>query len=111
MAFVKTDGATFKRFYLDEKAWPDGQYHDDVCFRVNGKSVDGVETDKLADTDTVEFEGGGVVSASDDDLGSFDEFFSEWLSRQDTVRNVFECSPSVLEAVKAAIVAAGGRVV
>lgn len=112
---AKTTGAEFKRFYTDADFWPeDGgdTYHDDEVFTVNGqKAQDGIDIDHLADDAMVEIEGGMVFGPKwDGDEPSLEEYFERWRDAQQTASFLVECDQSKLDAVKAAIAAAGGRV-
>lgn len=114
---VKTNGAEFKRFYGDKKYWPDGSdtYHDDIVFVVNGEEL-GEDQDpgKVADTDTITFEGGGVYNSQLYKEGAeptVDAYFRRWKKEQTTVSIVIECDISKVDAIKVAVKAAGGKVV
>ena len=77
---IKTSGAEFRRFYNDP-LWEEGCYHDDVAFKINGKSVENIDTDELMDTDIVEFEGGFVIDDKEDTL-EFEDVFKSWKKKQ-----------------------------
>lgn len=112
---TKTTGAEFKRFYNDKKFWPDDgdTYHDDAVLTVDGKvQVDGVDADTLADAAVVTIEGGFVCGpALMGEEPSLEAYFKRWLKTQTTASFLVECDASMLDAVKAAILAAGGRVI
>lgn len=113
---TKTTGAEFKRFYNDKKFWPDddgGTYHDDAVLKVDGEiQEDGIDTDTLADTAAVTIEGGFVCGPSlNGREPSLETYFKRWLKTQTTASFLVECDAKVIDAVKAAIRAAGGRVI
>lgn len=112
---TRTTGAEFKRFMTDPAYWPNDAgdtYYDEEELVVNGAPLDS-ETDieTLADDDVVTIEGGIVFSPLW--VGkepSFEAFFKQWRKKQTSVTLLIECDRAVLEAVKAAIKAAGGKV-
>jgi hypothetical protein len=120
---TKTTGAEFKRFYIDPKYWPpeasqasseDNVWHEDATILVNGEET-GPTTDLMAmpDSADVRIEGGIVLGPrwKNDDEPSFETYFKRWRKEQATKSFVVECDDSKLEAVLAAIKAAGGKVV
>lgn len=111
---VKTSGAEFKRFYDDKKYWPDGTYHDDVVFVVNGQeATDDFDPSEVKDTDQISIDGGCVsdspLYASKDDP-TMDSYFRRWKKEQSTACFVVECSIDQLDALMVLIKEAGGRV-
>lgn len=112
---VKTTGAEFKRFYEDENFWPkdDGRtWHDDEVVTVNGiEQKDGVDTTVMADDAAVRLEGGIVYGPKwDGNEPSLEAYFKRWRKLQNTSSFLVECDTAHLDAVKAAVLAAGGRV-
>lgn len=111
---IKTTGAEFKRFYNDDVYWPpaDGIWHEDEILTVNGVvQEDGVDTDAIPDEAEVKIEGGIVFGRDwDGNEPSFEAYFKRWRKKQNTASFLVECDLSILEAVKAAVKAAGGRV-
>lgn len=114
---VKVSGAEFKRFYNDQKYWPPAPadtYHDDVVFMVNGDLLpDDKDPGSVADTDVVAIEGGAVYHSpfyKDGREPSIEAYFRRWKKEQTTTSLVVECDLSKIEAIKAAIKAAGGKV-
>lgn len=112
---VKTTGAEFKQFYEDERFWPqdDGKtWHDDEVITVNGVVLsDGVDTDRMPDDALVTVEGGMVFSPQwDGNEPSLEAYFKRWRKLQTTRTVLVECDAANLDAVKAAVKAAGGRV-
>jgi len=116
---VKCTGAEFKRFYADSKYWigpeqskEDHTWHDDGLFYVNDvEQPEGIDTDQLLDTDTVKIEGGvvfgEVVGPKEPSLESY---FKRWKKEQTTTAFLVECDIAMVEAVKKAVIAAGGKV-
>jgi hypothetical protein len=113
---MKVAGAEFKAFYNDPLYWPEKSdvYYDDVVFVVNGDPLsDEKDPGQVADTDIVEFSGGVVMNSPHYKSGrepSLDQYFRRWQKEQTTVRLVVECSRGGVDAIKAAVVAAGGKV-
>lgn len=108
---AKSTGAEFKRFYQDPEFWPDGAFHEDVIFKVDGHTQeDGIDVQTLRDNSTVTIEGGIVLGVFNDNEPSVDAYFKRWKKQQTRTSFLVECEVSKLDAVKAAIKAAGGRV-
>lgn len=112
---AKANGAEFKAFYDDKAAWPgeDGDtHHDDAVLCINGlEQPDGIDIDTLKDTDTVTIISGYISSTDSRIHGrSLESHFRKWKARQSTRWMTVECDAANLEAVKAAVVAAGGKV-
>lgn len=110
---TKATGAELKAFYSDKAAWPgeDGDtWHDDELILVEGAKVEGYEN--IPDDAKVTIEGGVVFSKSWDDESapSFETHFKRWRKTQNTAFLAVECPKDKLDAVKAAIRAAGGKV-
>lgn len=113
---AKTTGAEFKRFYNDDAIWPDhdgGTYHDDEILKVNGViQENGVDTSAIPDDAVVEIEGGMVFGPKwDGNEPTFEAYFKSWRKKQSTMSFLVECDPDKFEAIKAAVKAAGGRIV
>lgn len=106
---VKTFGVEFKRFYSDQKYWPDkgDTYHDDVIYRVNGEEVDGdFDMTKVEDTASIEIEGGIVMNSpfySKDNEPSLETYFRRWKKEQTTAYFLVECDVSQVEGAKKAV--------
>lgn len=109
---IKTTGAEFWRFYNDDKFWPAGAWHDDTVMTVNGEVVDDYTRETIPDNAQVVVDGGVIFLDEDGDrYVNFDNHFRKWRKAQDTVSIVVECSTAAADAVKAAIKAAGGKVI
>lgn len=106
-----TTGAEFKRFYADPLAWPEDRYHDDTVIRVNGEVAEnGVDVHTMADDAVVLIEHGYVLDADGREVGPLPEHFANWRKTQRTTQLVVECPLEKVEAVRAAVLAAGGVV-
>jgi len=119
---TKTTGAEFKRFYTDANYWPpeanhssaqDNVWHEDATIVVNGKETGPCDDlMNIPDSAEVRLEGGIVLGSrwQNDDEPSFETYFKRWRKEQTTKSFVVECDESKLEAVMAAVKAAGGKV-
>lgn len=108
---IKTTGKDFKRFYDDPSVWLDGYYHDDTVITVDGKLDEGdIDLAEIEDAAVVVVSSGWIINADGDAVVALGVALKRWLKKQDAVSFTVECSPSELEAVKAAIKAAGGKV-
>lgn len=106
---TKTTGAEFNRFYTDQKYWNAGVWHEDVVVLVNGNTHEDLTA--VPNTADVRISGGIVLGDQwDGDEPSFENYFKRWRKAQTLKTLVVECDESNLDAVIAAIKAAGGRV-
>lgn len=110
---VRTTGAIWNLFYADKTAWPDGSYHDDTLLTINGKEDPDAELEKLPLDATVEIRCGFVMlpDGRDADLG---DHFTKWQAEQaglGVAMGSFRVSKANLQAVQAAILAAGGELI
>ncbi|WP_257757335.1 hypothetical protein [Burkholderia glumae] len=110
---IKTTGAEWKAFNLDDKYW--GEFClDDEVITVNGERVDPYDFDptKLADTDKVAIEGGWVADQAKNSTKEYSlaTFFNRWRKTQTTEYLSVEVPKEKASAVRAAIIAAGGKV-
>lgn len=110
---TKTTGAEFKRFYEDPAYWPDGVWHEDVLFTVDGEPAgDSYDMSKVPDGAQVTIEGGIVMGPPHDGKEpSVETLFKRWRKAQTIKTLVVEVDVSKLDAVVAAIKAAGGKAV
>lgn len=110
---IKTTGAEWKAFNADNVYWAEFCVEEEVV-AVNGFEVDpySFEADTLADADKVTVDGGLVSDQADgsDKEYSLDTFFRRWRKQQTTEFLSVEVPKEKAQAVKAAIVAAGGKV-
>lgn len=112
-ATVRTTGAVWNLFYADKTAWPEGAYHDDTLLAINGKEDPDGELEKLPLDATVEIRCGFVMlpDGTDADLG---EHFKKWEAEQSgkgVAIGSFRVTKDKLEAVRQAILAAGGELI
>lgn len=110
---TKTTGAEFKRFYTDDKHWPqdDGNtYHEDENVLVNGELHNG-DYESIEDSAIVTVEGGMMFGPAWDyeDSPSFETYFKRWRKLQATEFLVVEAPKEKIDAIKAAVRAAGGK--
>lgn len=112
---TKTTGAEILRFYNDSEFWPDGVWHEDEVVTVDGAEWLR-ELSAIPDGAVVAVSHGAVFSDGDSaapwgdgDGPSFETHFKHWRKKQATAVGTFECPKDKLQAVKAAIKAAGGK--
>lgn len=110
---IKTTGAEWKAFNADDAYW--GKFYmEDEAVTVNGESVDenSFYAATLADADKVEVDGGWVVDQTpgSDKEYSLATFFKKWRKQKTTEFMAVEVPKEKSAAVRAAIVAAGGKV-
>lgn len=107
---TKTTGAEFWRFYNDKDYWPEGAWHDDTLILVNGKEVDDYTRENIPDDAQLVIDGGVVYldEHGTSDTG-FESFFRKWRKAQNIVFLSVEVPKDKLDAVKAAIKAARGK--
>lgn len=109
---VKCSGAEYKRFYNDDAYWKNGASHEETEVLADGVDVTYNDVDKIADDAVVEICGGFVFDEIEGkDLGSFESFFKKWRKKQNTATLIVECDLTKVDAMKAAVKAAGGKVV
>lgn len=122
---VKCTGAEFLRFYNDKAWWfsregktaqsdDENTVWEDACVLVNGEQIAEYEFDfdkDLKPTDTVSVSGGvvfgKVVGAKEP---SVEAYLKRWLKAQSTTSILIDCPKEKLDAILAAIKAAGGKV-
>lgn len=107
---IKTTGIEFKRFYNDKTIWLDGMCHEDEVLLVDGAYPGELPYESIPDDAVVTIQDGGVFGLSDEKDTSFENFFRLWQKRGELRTLVVECPVDQLEAVKAAVHAAGGVV-
>lgn len=113
---TKTTGAELKRFYNDDSFWPgnnDANYtwhEDEEVMLADGGIVDDIN--ELSDEAKVTVAGGMVFNNSwpAESEPSFESYFKRWRKTQNIVSFVVDAPKDKLDAVKAAIKAAGGKV-
>ena len=110
---VKTNGATWKKFYQDPAFWPSEAWHEGEEITVNGLSVSDSDFDLTAmkDADHIAVTGGVVYLLKGGyDGPTLEAHFRKWLKAQTTTTLLVEVDRARLEAVSAAVEAAGERV-
>ena len=107
---VKTTGAVFKKFYDDPSVWLEGYYHDDTVIMVDGNPDDDTDLSEVKDASVIVVHSGWIINAEGDAVVDLGTALKRWLRKQGTVSLIVECDASQVEAVKAAIKAAGGKV-
>ena len=117
---TKTTGAELRAFYNDDAYWlksgdgkSDDVWHEELVLEVNGieQSDDFSINQDLKDEDQVKIVYGHVLSTSEGFEGrSFESFFKTWRKQQNTVYLSVAVPKEKLDAVRAAILAAGGSV-
>ena len=116
---VKCTGEQFKRFYSDPRYWfhtadvkKTSTWHDDEVILIDGKEKDeNFDMADVADDAQVSVEGGmvyGPVVGSEEP--ALDSYLRRWLKEQSTTSFLVTCDKDKLDAVKAAIKAAGGKI-
>jgi hypothetical protein len=110
---ARTNGAEFKAYYNDEKAWPSGYYHEDAIITINGAENDGFEDlDAVADGDILTIAGGGIYKDDGSPLDiSMETHFTRWRKAQAVERVVVEVEKARKTEFLESIKRAGARVV
>jgi len=110
---IKTTGAEWKAFNADNTYWGEF-YMEDEVITVNGEPVDeySFDVESLNDADKVTVDGGWVAdqAAGSDKEYNLNTFFNRWRKQQTTEFLSVEVQKEKADAVRAAIVAAGGKV-
>jgi hypothetical protein len=109
---VKTNGTEFKAFYSDKEFWLEGTYHEDTMILVDGKDINVTDQDpeKVDDTAVITLCYGVVFNKQHEEISGFEAYFKKWRKLQSTSTIMVEVHKDKLDAVKAAIKAAGGTV-
>ena len=109
---VKTTGAEFKRFYEDPVFWPEDTWHEDTVITVDDNECEDIEVEAINDSSIVVIEGGVLMGPQWEHEGpSLETYFKRWRKQQTTSTFLVQCDNAKLDAIKAAIKAAGGRIV
>lgn len=113
---TKTSGSELKAFYNDDGFWnPNGEddvWHEELELEVNGQVMDdsfSIDED-LKPEDQVRIMAGWVQSNDGSVDVSFETYFKRWKKKQDTVFLSVQAPKDKLDAIKEAIIAAGGKV-
>ena len=114
---VKATGAEYKAFMADLVFWPDDgknyTWHEDDTTMIDSVVMGDLHTlSDILDTAKITIDGGMVFNNTwpDESEPSLDTYFKRWRKAQNTVFLAVEAPKDKLEAVKAAIKAAGGKV-
>lgn len=108
---VKCTGAQFKAFYNDDAIWPEDSWHEDGTVLVNGAMVDDAfDLGSVADNDLISVADGIVLGVSDKIDPTLEGYLRKWLEAKATVSMAVEIERTNEEALRAAIKAAGGRI-
>lgn len=107
---TKTTGAEFKKFYEDDSVWPDGSFHEDTVILVDGVDAKDSDFSAISDTANVCIESGWVFLPDKDDGIALGTYFNRWRKRQSLQTILVEVDADKLDAVIAAVKAAGGKV-
>ena len=108
---ITTNGKTWNAYYADNTAWPEGSYHDDCEISVTENGVEiFAELGNVPNEASVVIRGGVVIFEYDGYRQNLCEHFTTWLEKQTFAFGVFKVPKDKIEAVAAAIEAAGGSV-
>lgn len=109
---IKTNGAEFRRYLVDDAAWPEGTWHDDEFITVDGVEwVWEADIESIPDNAILSLTGGVVCGLPGDLMPSMESHFKKWRKSQTTTTILVECDLSKLGDVKAAVKVAGGKIV
>jgi len=111
---VKCTGAEWKAFYSNNEYWPEGYWHDDVLVSINGQESDDfldADVDTVADDAVIRIEAGHVFEEDGEPVRSLEAHFKKWKKEATTVMLVVQVDRKKADDVKAAIKAAGGKIV
>ena len=108
---TKTTGAEFKAFYSDNAWWPNGVWHEDEEITIEGEPpADDFDLSEVSDDVRMVLANGYVTNNNSEELGSFEGYFRKWRKKQTTAFLTVEVPLDKADVVKAAIIAAGGKV-
>ncbi len=117
---VSLSGRDFKAFYNDQEVWSgDGAYLDEMQLFVDevlyngqhagGDYVDG-DVEKIPDEAKVRLDYGSFFKTGDSDPADLVSVVRRWLKKRDSVTLIVSAPQAKLEAIRAAIKAAGGSI-
>lgn len=118
---INTTGRDFKRFYNDDAVWKppgskEGAYFDDVAIYVDGNDWEdtGKDYTDIPDDAKVSFSGGSwypdQTTAAQYEGRNFETVFKKWRKAQTHTTIIVEVALENIDAMKAAVTAAGGKV-
>lgn len=109
---ITVTGTQFWRFYNDDKYWPEGAWHEDTLVKVNEKTVEDYTETTIPGNAQVTVQGGVIMLDKDGfETVSFEKHLERWLKEQTSSTFLVECPIDIMETVRAAIIAAGGKIV
>ena len=100
MAGLKMNGAEYKAFTTAE--WGPDWYWDETVFLWNGKEVEDIDNEEVADTDQITIVEATIFKGSDMDSEAIDgvRFARNWLKAQTMARLLVEVPREKLEEVQ-----------
>ena len=107
---VKVTGAEWKRFYTDDEAWPAGAWHDGEDIEIDGALAPDIDLSEVSDDSIMKLSGGAMYMNDTDEGSSFETYFKRWRQSQSTTVLIVEVANEYADAVRDAIVSAGGKV-
>ena len=110
---VKATGAEIKAFMNDDEFWSQKgeSWAEEVEFEINGSVSYDLNTDTLNDDDQIKLVDGYVVMEQEEEAVSLTTFFRRWRKTQTTAYLSVEVPKDKADIIKAAIKAAGGKVI
>ena len=108
---VKVVGKEWNRFYSDAEAWPDGAWHEDEEITLDGKPIgDDFDLSTVPDAAVLTVANGAVYFRDTAAGPSLEAHFKRWRKQQATIYFVVEAPREVVDGVRAAVAASGGKV-
>lgn len=109
---VTMTGQQWKAFYADTNYWPEGRYHDDQIFLLNGQqsNLPASDHESLSDTDTITVVQGDVMGKGVVYVADLELYAQEWLDKLTKTQMVIQCPDDKVEAMVQAVLEAGGEV-
>ena len=111
---VKMTGAEYKSFMAED--WHDGYYMDDYAVSINGEVFDAIESglesaeEAMQSTDKVAIVEGAVFDKDGAYVSSLEAYFKAWRKARTTTTIVVECQKDKFDAIRDAIITAGGKI-
>ena len=111
---VKMTGAEYKSFMTED--WHDGYYMDDYAIAINGEVFDAIESglasaeEVMQATDKVAIVEGAVFDKDDAYVSTLETYFKTWRKARTTTTIVVECPKDKIDAIRSAIISAGGKI-
>lgn len=114
---VHTNGAELKAFFADKTFWPDdvgggkNTWHDELTLIINDVEDLNPEIAKLQDADRIKITYGDVFIANKSLSVSVENYFKRWKKTTTHTSLLVSVPNEHLEAVKAAVLGAGGGLI